>query len=89
MCAVPTFAEAGTPEAAYESWFGLLVPAGVPSEIVGKLNRDIADVMSIPEVANRLAQQGVTASTNSAADFNALLRSDAERFGKMFEKASK
>ena len=86
---VPTFAEAGTPEAAYESWFGLLVPAGVPPEIVGKLNRDIADVMSIPEVKNRLAQQGVTASTSSAADFNALLRSDAERFGKMFEKASK
>ena len=86
---VPTFAEAGTPEASYEAWFGLLVPAGVPSDIVGKLNRDIADVMSIPEVKSRFAAQGVTASTNSAADFNALLRSDAVRFGKMFEQVSK
>jgi tripartite-type tricarboxylate transporter receptor subunit TctC len=65
------------------------VPAGVPPEIVAKLNRDIADVTSIPEVKNRFAQQGVTTWTSSAADFNALLRSDAERFGKMFEKASK
>jgi tripartite-type tricarboxylate transporter receptor subunit TctC len=61
----------------------------VPLEIVGKLNRDIADVMTMPEVKNRFAQQGVTASTSSAADFNELLRSDAERFGRMFEKASK
>ena len=32
---VPTFAEAGLPEAAYEAWFGLLVPTGVPREVLG------------------------------------------------------
>ena len=44
---VPTFAEAGFSEASYEAWFGLLVPAGVPADILAKLNRDIADVMAI------------------------------------------
>jgi len=86
---IPTFAEAGSPDASYESWFGLLVPAGVPADVVGRLNRDIADVMAIPDIKNRFAQQGVTASTSTVAEFSALLRGDAERFGRMFEQQPK
>ena len=86
---VPTIAEAGFSEASYEAWFGLLVPAGVPADILAKLNRDIADVMAIPDIRSRFAQQGVTASTNSAAEFSAVLRADAERYGRMFDRQPK
>ena len=39
---VPTFAEAGLPEFEYDSWFGILAPAGVPKAIVAKASQDIA-----------------------------------------------
>jgi tripartite-type tricarboxylate transporter receptor subunit TctC len=86
---VPTFAEAGFSEVSYEAWFGLLVPAGVPADILAKLNRDIADVMAMPDIENRFAQQGVTASTNSTAEFSEMLRADAERYGSMFDREPK
>ncbi len=86
---VPTFAEAGFSEASYEAWFGLLVPAGVPADILAKLNRDIADVMAMPDIQSRFAQQGVTASTDSTAEFSEMLRDDAERYGSMFDREPK
>jgi tripartite-type tricarboxylate transporter receptor subunit TctC len=86
---VPTFAEAGFPDASYEAWFGLLVPAGVPAEILAKLNRDIAAVMAMPDIKSRFAQQGVTASTDSEAEFFEMLRGDAERYGSMLGRQTK
>jgi tripartite-type tricarboxylate transporter receptor subunit TctC len=86
---VPTFAEAGFPEASYEAWFGLLVPTGVPGDVLAKLNRDIGDVMAMPDITSRFAQQGVTASTDTAAEFSAMLRSDGERYGRMFDRQPK
>ncbi len=85
---VPTFAEAGFPDASYEAWFGLLVPAGVPGDLVDRLNRDVADVMAIPEMRRRLAEQGVTAATNSTAEFSEFLRGEAERLGRIFDPPS-
>ena len=86
---VPTFAESGFPEASYEAWFGLLVPTAVPADILAKLNRDIADVMAMPDVVSRFAQQGVMASTNSTREFSEMLRADAERYGSMFDRQAK
>jgi tripartite-type tricarboxylate transporter receptor subunit TctC len=86
---VPTFAEVGFPEASYEAWFGVLVPAGVPGDVLAKLNGDIADVMAMPDIRSRFAQQGVTASTDSAAEFSERLRGDAERYGSMFDRQTK
>jgi tripartite-type tricarboxylate transporter receptor subunit TctC len=83
---VPTFAEAGLPEAAYEAWFGLLVPTGVPREVLAKLSKDVGEVVTTPEMTSRMAQQGVTASTSSPAELSDLLRNDAVRYGGMFAR---
>ena len=56
---VPTFAEAGLPEFSYDAWFGILAPAGTPPDIVKKINADIAAVIELPDVQQRLALQGV------------------------------
>ena len=83
---VPTFAEAGLPEAAYEAWFGLLVPTGVPREVLAKLSKDVGEVVTTPEMTSRMAQQGVTASTSSPAELSDLLRNDAVQYGGMFAR---
>jgi tripartite-type tricarboxylate transporter receptor subunit TctC len=84
---VPTFAEAGMPEFSYDAWFGLLAPAGTPPAIVAKINADVAAVAALPDVQQRLAQQGVTFAPNKALEFNAAIASDAARFKRMFDAA--
>ncbi len=84
---VPTFAEAGIPEASYAAWFGCLVPAGVPTDVLDKLSRDIGEVMKYPEVEARFSQQGVTPATTSPARMSEILRADEARLGKLFDKA--
>jgi tripartite-type tricarboxylate transporter receptor subunit TctC len=83
---VPTFAEAGLPEAAYEAWFGLLVPTGVPREVLAKLSKDVGEVVTTPEMTSRMAQRGVMASTSSPAELSDLLRNDAVQYGGMFAR---
>ncbi|HWV53970.1 tripartite tricarboxylate transporter substrate binding protein [Pseudorhodoplanes sp.] len=84
---VPTFAEAGMPEFSYDAWFGLLAPAGTPPAIVNKINADVAAVIALPDVQQRLAQQGVTFAPNQASSFSAAIASDAARFKTMFAGA--
>jgi len=81
---VPTFAEAGLPEFSYDAWFGILAPAGTPSEIVKKLNADIAAVIALPDVQQRLALQGVLFKPNNADEFDAVLADDALRYKGLF-----
>ncbi len=84
---VPTFAEAGMPEFSYDAWFGILAPAGTSPAIVDKINADITAVIALPEVQQRLSQQGVLFAPNRAADFNATLSSDAARYKRLFAEA--
>lgn len=84
---VPTFAEAGMPEFSYDAWFGLLAPAGTPPAIVNKINADVAAVIALPDIQQRLAQQGVSFTPNDAKTFNATIGADAARFKSMFDAA--
>jgi tripartite-type tricarboxylate transporter receptor subunit TctC len=82
---VPTFAEAGLPDYQYDSWFGILAPAGVPKAIVEKVSKDIADVLQQPDVKARFEPQGVVLISSSPADFDRRMASDAERYGPLFK----
>jgi tripartite-type tricarboxylate transporter receptor subunit TctC len=83
---VPTFKEAGVPEFEYEAWFGLLAPANTPKDILEKISGDIAKVMTMPDVRERLAKQGTTVTPSTPAEFDATLRSDTERFTNLLKK---
>lgn len=85
---VPTLKEAGVPSFVYDSWFGVMVPAGTPQAVIDKVNRDIVDILNNPEVRDRLAKQGgVTVKTSTAKEFDAMIKSDSERFADLFQKA--
>ena len=55
---VPTLAEAGFPNHEVGFWTGLVAPAGTPRDILDYLNRQIAQVLAMPEVKDRLATIG-------------------------------
>src|SRR5262245_1639494 len=84
---VPTVKEAGLAGYEYDSWFGVLAPAGVPKPILAKVSRDIASVLRLPDVAEKMKAQGLVVATQSPDEFDALIRSEAERYGKILRDA--
>ena len=57
---VPTAAEAGLPGFEVSSMFGVLAPAGTPREVIDRLNREVAAALQVPEVQDKLKEQGVS-----------------------------
>jgi len=84
---VPTVKESGLPDYEYDSWFGVLAPAGVPKPILNKVSQDIARVLRLPDVAEKMRAQGLVVATQSPDEFDALIKSEAERYGKILRDA--
>jgi len=80
---LPTVAEAGGPSLkGYEasSWFGLLAPAGTPTDVVNRLQREIAKSLGTPALKERLQAQGAIPSGNSSAEFAALISRETAKW---------
>jgi tripartite-type tricarboxylate transporter receptor subunit TctC len=84
---VPTVKESGLAGYEYDSWFGVLAPAGVPKPILNKVSQDIARVLRLPDVAEKMKAQGLVVATQSPDEFDAMIRSEAERYGKILRDA--
>ena len=70
-----------------EVWFGVVAPAGVPREVIGRLNADINAVLALPEVKNRFAEQGVRVIGGSPESFGAYLQAQMRRWAKVVKDA--
>ena len=82
---VPTFAEAGLPEFQYDAWFGILAPAATPKPIVARVSEAVAAVLQMPDVKARFEPQGVELKSSPPDTFDAVLRSDADRYGRIIK----
>ena len=85
LAEVPTVAETVT---GYEMvvWYGAFGPAGMPAELVTRLNGEINRSMALPEVKSRMDSIGVEVINLPARDFGMILRRDAERYGKIIRE---
>lgn len=84
---VPTFAEAGYPEATLRLWVGLHGPANLPAPVVQKLSDTAAKVAAAPDVRERFSAVGADPYTASPREFAEMVRGDVERLGKMMASA--
>jgi tripartite-type tricarboxylate transporter receptor subunit TctC len=84
---VPTMAEAGLPGVEVTSWNGVLVPAGTPSAIVAKLNREMVRILNSTEMKERMASQGAEAAGNTPEEFGAFIKSEIAKWGKVVKAA--
>ena len=83
---IPTVAEtAGMAGFQANHWMGLLGPANLSPEIVAKLQSEVAAVLAMPEVAERLRGIGIDPVGSKTADFRKFLAEERERFAKMFK----
>jgi tripartite-type tricarboxylate transporter receptor subunit TctC len=80
---VPTFKEAGLPQFEYDSWFGILAPAGTPQAVIDKVNADVVEALSDAELRKRFEPQGVVITTSSPAAFNAQIQDDTKRYSEL------
>jgi tripartite-type tricarboxylate transporter receptor subunit TctC len=85
---IPTMAEAGLPGVETNTWQGILAPAGTPKEVVQKLSAEVRRILSLPEIAAKLAGQGVNPLPTTPEAFTALMRSDTAKIAKIIKAAN-
>jgi len=79
---LPTVAES-VPGYSFILWYGLIGPAGLPPDILNRLNSDIGKVLNDPEIKARLANQGVDATPSTPREFADLIASDLKKYAKV------
>jgi tripartite-type tricarboxylate transporter receptor subunit TctC len=83
---VPTVAEAGFPDAMFLPWYGLAAPAGTPRPIIRRLSDEVLAALANPDVAGRLDKMGTQLTPGSAEEFDALFRSETERWSRVIRE---
>lgn len=80
---VPTVAESGLPGFDNTGWFGFVVPAGTPHDIVEKIHRDTAKVLDSTEMRGRLFVQGMTPVGNTPEQFAKAIKEESVKWAKV------
>ncbi len=78
---IPTFAEQGYPDLVATVWFSLSGPAGMPQEIVDKLNAEVRRALETSDVRARMRHDGITPNRLDAKQFSAFVADELRRWG--------
>jgi tripartite-type tricarboxylate transporter receptor subunit TctC len=84
---VPTAAEAGFPGYEVATWYGVLAPAGTSRDIVGRLNAELARVVTAPASRERLIGAGFDPLTGTPEQFGEFIKAETARWGKVIRDA--
>jgi tripartite-type tricarboxylate transporter receptor subunit TctC len=84
---VPTFAESGVPGYELMTWYGVLAPAGTPRPVINRVNQELAAVIKLPDVRERLIADGVEPAAGAPEQFAALIRTELPRIAKIVRSA--
>jgi tripartite-type tricarboxylate transporter receptor subunit TctC len=84
---VPTTKEAGYPGVEMTNYYGLLLPAKTPREVVAKLHDAVVKTVATPVVRERLVGVGADPLTMSPDEFTQFIRADIEKWGKLAKSA--
>ncbi|GEP56899.1 Bug family tripartite tricarboxylate transporter substrate binding protein [Reyranella soli] len=85
---VPTLVEAGFPGFDYYVFYGVLVPAGTPDAIVGKLNTEIDRAIEAPDMRKNLAERGVDVRAGTVQQFDAFLAKERAKWSVAVKESS-
>ncbi len=73
---VPTLAESGYGNMLVETWYGVMAPAGTPPAVIAKINAEINHLLTLPDVKEAMAKQGVDPAGGNPEKLDALVRSE-------------
>ena len=66
-------------------WYGILVPAGVPKDIVERLNKEIVRAIANPRIADMFVKLGTQPVSNTPEEFSAFIKSETDKWGKVIK----
>jgi len=84
---IPAVAETGFPGFEAVTWIGAVAPAGVPRNIVTRLNAELVDIMRAPDVREKLLAQGAEPLTDTPEHFAAYIRSEIGKWANVVRQA--
>ncbi|MGZ5033330.1 MAG: Bug family tripartite tricarboxylate transporter substrate binding protein [Usitatibacter sp.] len=84
---IPTIAELGYPEFEASSWFGLLGPAEMPREIAEKVQGEVARILKMAEIRDKLVQQGADPVGSTPDAFGAYIRAETAKWAKVVKSS--
>jgi tripartite-type tricarboxylate transporter receptor subunit TctC len=84
---VPTPAEAGLPNFEYDGWYGMLAPGKTPRPIVDKISKEMARILDLPDIKEKIVGIGGSAKWTSPQAFEQMIRSEIETRAKVFKAA--
>jgi tripartite-type tricarboxylate transporter receptor subunit TctC len=83
---VPTFAEAGVKEMEFATWYAIMAPAGIPKDIVNRLNQEISTALDSAEMKQSFATQGAEPTKFQPEELGAFVKSQIARYAKMIKE---
>ena len=84
--ATPTFAESGMPGFDTYEWYGVFAPGKLPADVLAKLSREIARIIKLPDMSERLSLQGALPVGNSPEEFARFVNAEMDQWGTLARK---
>ena len=84
---VPTLAEAGAPDQESEIILGVLVPRGTPQEVIDRLHREIARIIALPEIRERLSALGFEPIASTPKEFADRIKWEIDKWARVIRTA--
>ena len=84
----PTVAEAALPGFDYDPWYAAFTPAKTPRPIVNQLNKELARVVALPDVKEKMLFQGAVIGVTTPDEFARQLRNDIANLKKVAQAAN-
>jgi tripartite-type tricarboxylate transporter receptor subunit TctC len=85
---VATVEQAGVSGYEWSFWYGLLVSAKTPTNVVAQLNRDLTGILRLPQVRERLETMGVTVAASTPKEFQNLIESEVAKYARIAKAAN-
>jgi tripartite-type tricarboxylate transporter receptor subunit TctC len=82
----PTFAESGLPGFDTYEWYGVFAPGRMPKDVLEKLSREIARIVNLPDMSEKLSVQGAIPVGNTPAEFSAFVKREMDTWGKVAQQ---
>jgi len=80
---VPTVAETALPGFEMEGWGGLWAPANTPKAVLNQLSKEVARILALPDIRERLQSEGVVPKSSTPEEFAKFTRAEIEKLGKV------
>ncbi len=85
---LPTVAEAGVPGFSASGWYGMMAPATVSKDIIGKLNAAVTQALRASDIADRLNKLAAEPAPGTPEQFGAFIRSEIDKWAKVVKAAN-